>query len=165
MKNCKVIAIFALVIIFLVGYMPVCFGVDVLEANNVINQAELKLSSAFVAVADADNVGANVATLLSKLNAGGVFLFKAHLSYRIGDYDAASFFALECANSIEKVTIEADQLKADAERTRNDLMFLNLVGSGIGLVMLVILGIICWRVLRKRYFKQVLDKRPEMEAT
>ncbi|MCW3997873.1 MAG: hypothetical protein NWF10_04815 [Candidatus Bathyarchaeota archaeon] len=163
MKECRAIAICIVALIFAVGYVPVCFAVDVVEATSAINQAELSLNSAFVAVAEADDAGADVVRLLDKLDVAGDFLSGAHLAFRAGDHESASLLAVECSNSVEGLATDAGWLKADAERTKTNNLLLTAVGSGVGLVLLLVLGIVGWRVFKKRYSERVLEMRPEVE--
>ena len=163
MKKCQVIIVCIVALILAVEYTPPCFAVDAVEATSAINQAELSLNSAFVAVAKADDAGADVAKLLDKLDAAGDFLSEAHIEFRAGDYEDASLLAVECSSTVEGLATEADLLRAGAERTKTDNLLLTVVGSGAGLVLLLVLGIEGWRVLKKRYFKRSLEMKPEVE--
>lgn len=165
MKNCKIIAIPIILLIVIIGYTSICFAVDVEVANINLNQTEFSLNSAFVAVSIADDAGADVTKLLDELDLAGVFLVDAHLAFKVGDYNASNLLALECSTIVENIVIEASRLKLDAERIQNDILLLMFVGSGVSLALLVLLGIICWRVLKNRYFKQVLNKRSKLEGS
>jgi len=164
MKKCQSLTIFC---IFLTTFMIVnisCgFAIELTEVALAINEAELKLKSAFVAVSKADDVGANITGVVTKLEVAGLLLTEAKLALRVDDYDAANSHAIECINTAEKLIIDADQLTVDAERKQNDNILFTVIGSIGGLVLLIILGITFWRVLKKRYFRKVLDMKPNVE--
>ena len=163
MKTCLIIAIGIFVIIFMVSWVPLCYSVNLAEATNELNQAEFNLNSAFAAVTKADNAGADVSRLLDTFYVGSNFLLEANLAFRAGDYDVASIFARECNTVVEGLVIDADKLTIDTERMRNNILLLTFVGSSIGLLLLVILGILFWKILKNRRYKQVLYKRPAVE--
>jgi hypothetical protein len=164
MKKCKTFAIFIFAVMLVVTCIPLCFAIDDIEASNSINQAELILNSGFILVAQGQELGVDVAEFITKLAVAGDFLSEAHLMFRVSDYEAANLFALECIKTVKRLNEEVDGLILDAEKTRSDVMFLNLIGSVVGLVFLVILSNIFWKFFKKWYFKKVLEKKPEMEA-
>ena len=145
-------------LIFAVWFTPLCFAVDYVEATSVLNQAEFDLESAFDAVSVASNVGTDVTSLIEKLETGVSLLSEAQLAFRFGDYNEASLLALECSTILESLIIDADRLKVDAEKTRNYELFLTVIGSTIGLIFLVILAILFWKIIDKRYTAKVMDK-------
>lgn len=146
-------------------YVPACFAVDVVEATRAINQAELDLNSAIDCVADAADAGAKVTILLEKLDLAGDLLTKAHLAFRANEYEYSNLLAIECINALDIINSNADILQAEAENAKSDILLLTTLGSGIGLVLLLVLSIIIWRVIRKLYSKQILRMRPAMEDT
>jgi len=164
MKKSQSFTIFCIFLtIFMVVNISCGFAIELTEVALIINEAELKLKSAFVAVSKADDVGANIAGLVAELEVAGLFLTEAKLALRVDDYDAANSHAIECINTAEKLIIDADQLKVDAERKQNDIILFTVIGSIGGIVLLIILGITFWRVLKKRYFRKVLDMKPNVE--
>ena len=148
----------------MIGFVPVCFGVDAVEATTAMHQAELSLNSAYVAVAVAHAVEADVGELLEKLEVAGGFLSKAHLEFRSGDYEAASMLAMECGNAVEGIVVEADQLKASAERSKTESTLFTAFWSGLGLILLVVFGFVVWTILKARYFERILEMRPLEES-
>ena len=165
MKKCQAVTFFCIFLLTLmVAYIPCCFSIETNEATIAVNQADLKLKSAFVAVSEADDVGADITGLIVQLEAGGLFLSEAKLALRVDDYDAANSFALECINTAENLIIDADRLIVVAERIQNDLLLFTVIGSSAGLVLFIIFGIIFWRVLKNRYFRKVLDMKPDVEG-
>jgi hypothetical protein len=152
MNRCQTIVFFIVVLIFVSG----------LEAKDTIDQAEANLNSAFVAVAQAEDAGADVTRLLERLEAAGNFLSEAHIAFKSGDYEAANQLAVECGNTIDGVANEAEQAKIIAERAGTDSLLFTAFWSGFCLILLVVLGIVVWIILKNRYFDLVLEMRPEV---
>ena len=164
MKKCQAFIFFCIFLLtFIVVYIPFCFSIEMDEANIIVNQAELKMKLAFAEVSKADDVGADTSGLIVQLEAGSLFLSEAKLALRADDYDAANSFALECINAAENLIIDADRLIVIAERIQHDILLFTVIGSSIGLVLLIVFGLIFWRVLKKRYFRKVLDMKPDVE--
>ncbi len=164
MKKSQAFVFFCIFLLtFLAAFIPCCFSIEVDDANIIVNQAELELKLAFAVVSKADDVGADTSGLIEQLEAGSLFLSEAKLALRADDYDAANSFALECINTAENLIIDADRLSVIAERIQNDIILFTVIGSSVGLVLLIIFGFIFWRVLKNRYFRKVLDMKPDVE--
>lgn len=164
-KGYRSVAVCLIVAMLLaVWLVPACIAVDAVEASGAISQAERDLGSAYAVVAEAERSGADVSALLNKLGSAGDFLSEAYAAFRTGDYANARALAMECSSAIEGVAGDAARLKADAERARSDRLLLTSVGSGVGLVLLLVLGFSGWRFLKRRYHKRVLDMKPQVEG-
>ena len=165
-KSCRSIAVCLTVSMLLaVWLVPACFAVDAVEANTAIGQAERDLGSAYAVVAEAEGAGADVSVLLNKLGSAGDFLSEAYAAFRTGDYADANALAMECSSAVEGVADDAARLKTDAEAARSNRLLFAVVGSSVGLVLLVVFGFLGWKLLKRRYFKQVLGMKPQMEGT
>jgi hypothetical protein len=145
-------------------FVPACFAVDAVEASGAVGQAERDLDSAFVAVSKAEDAGADVSALLNKLGSAGDFLSEAYAAFKTGDYVNANALAAQCSSAINGVADDAARLKTDAEAARSSGLLFAVVGSGVGLVLLVVFGFLGWRLLRRRYFEQTLEMKPEVEG-
>jgi hypothetical protein len=149
MRNYNCIAVCLATLLLAVFFVSPCFAVDADEASGIINQAELELKSAFANVDEAEGAGADIFVLLNRLNMAGDFLSKAYGAFRANDYESASFFATECINATEGLSDEATRLKVDAENARNDLILSTALGSGVGVSLLLIVGLLVWKSLKK----------------
>ena len=159
--------VFCLVVLMLlaVWLVPCCFAVDAAEANAAIDQAERDLGSAYVVVAEAEGAGADVSVLLSKLGGAGDILSEAYAALRIGDYAEASALGLNCSSAVEGVAVDAASLKTDANKAHNDKLRAIMTISGIGLVLLIVFGFLGWKLLKRRYFRRILDMKPQVEES
>ncbi|MCJ7762853.1 hypothetical protein MUP38_05305 [Candidatus Bathyarchaeota archaeon] len=164
-KSCRSVATCLIVLVLLaVLFVPSCFAVGACEASTAVGQAEHDLGSAHIAVAEAEDAGADVSALLNKLSNAGDFLSEAYAALRIENYANASVLAMECSNTVEGVAGDAARLKTNAESAITDRLLFAVAGSGVGLILLLIFGFLGWKLLKRRYFKQVLDMKPQVEA-
>ncbi len=165
MKKLRIVAFCIVALTFAAVYMPVCFAVDVVEATEAINQAELSLNSAFVAVAEAYEAGADIKELLENLDIAGDFLSEAHMAFRSGDYETASELAVKCGNAVEDIVALANRIVANAEQEKTQLLILTVGGSCTGLILLLVFGVVGWKFLKKHYYKRVFEMKPKVEET
>ena len=138
------------------------FGVDGEDvAASAVNRAEVAVVSAYEAVLDAEDVGADVSDLSAKLNAAGGHLASAHVWFGLGDFDNATRFADLCYEAVVDVRNEAFELESEAHALRVTDSVVRMTGSMVGVVVVVFLGFVVWRVFKRRYSKRVLEMRPE----
>jgi hypothetical protein len=164
-KGYRGVAVCLIVAVFLaVWVVPASFAVDDVGASAAIGQAEHDLDSAYVVVAEAEGAGADVSTLLNKLSNGGDFLSEAYAAFKTGDYVNASASAEKCISAVNGVADDAARLKTDAETARTNGFLFAVVGSSVGLVLLVVFGFLGWKLLKLRYFKQVMGMKPQLEG-
>ncbi|MHA2131264.1 MAG: hypothetical protein ACW99L_14960, partial [Promethearchaeota archaeon] len=150
-------------LLFMVGYFQKCLAIDAVDALNVINQAELKLNSVSLIVSDAYDLGVDVSRLAEKLDIAGYFLSKAYLALRNSDYEISISYAMDCIDSVEEFETEAELLEINANSAKNDNFILTILGSSIGLFLLLIIGFFGWKLLKKHYSRQVLEMQPKLE--
>ncbi len=135
-------------------------GVDV--AAFAIDRAEVAMVSAYAVVLDAEQVGVNVSGLLAELNVGGEYLVEAHVWFGLGNFENATHLADLCFGAVVGVEREAVELKKEAEVLRVNDHVLRMVGSMVGVVIVVFLGFVGWRVFKRRYRRRFLGLRPEV---
>jgi hypothetical protein len=163
MKKVHCIILFVIELLFLINCIPVCFAIDELTAMSAINQAEIKLNTSFIAVMEAEDAGGDITHLLADLHLAGDYLTDAYLAFRNKDYDDSYLFALDCVDTSEEIDIDANQIKLIAENTEREFLLLTVAVSGIGVILLIIFSIFIWRFLKIRYYKKVLEMKPETE--
>lgn len=132
------------------------------EAETEIQKAEAALSSAYVAVLEAEKNGADVYGLLAKLGSGGDFLAEARMRYRNDDFDGAVYYAGLSVESVEGLVGEAEQLKALAIAEYEERFFLTMTVSGVAVIVIVLGSIIAWLLFKRHYFQKVLEMKPEV---
>jgi len=163
-ESCRSVATcLIMLMLFAILCVPGCFAVDAPEASKTISQAESDLDSAYVAVAQAEGAGADVSALLSKLESAGDFLSKANFEFMNSSYAKASALATECSAIVEGVADDAALLKMDSEREQSGRLFLSVVISSFGLVLLLGFGLLGWKLLKRRYYDAALNMKPQLE--
>lgn len=140
----------------------VCLAVSEGEAELKIGEAEVIVSSAYVAVLEAEKSGADVSGLLINLTYAGDFLAEAYTLYRKGDLDGALDHADLSVRSVDGLVGEAGQLKALAMDENKERVFQTVSGSGVAVVVIVLGSVVVWLVLRRRYFENVVKMKPEV---
>ncbi len=139
------------------------FGVDGEDvAVSAVDRAEAAVASAYEAVLDAEEAGADVSGLLVRLNVAGGYLAEAHVWFGLGDFDEAVRFADLCYDAVEDVSGEAFELRNEAHGLWATDFVVRMVGSMVGVVVVVFLGFVVWRVFKRRYRRRVLGLRPEV---
>jgi hypothetical protein len=127
-----------------------------------VAEAEEALVLAYDAVLEAEEAGANVSGLLGRLNVGGEYLAEAYVWVRLGDSEKASRFAGLCVEVVGDMRGEAVGLREEAHGWWVLDVIVRLIWSVFGLIVIVVVAFVVWRVFRRRYLKRVLGLKPEV---
>jgi len=120
------------------------------DASGLID-AEEKVILAYLAVLDAENAGANVSSLLVQLNEAGEFLARAHVEYRLGNFEEASHFADSSRNIGVGVQNAAVELKDLASREGTQHMLFTMIASVVGVASIALGSLLIWYFMKKHY--------------
>jgi len=130
-------------------------------AASALTDAEGVVVSAYQAVLKAEEAGADVSGLLVRLNEAGGFLARARMAYSLGDFEGAASFVNSRKNIGVDVENAAVELKDLALSERVQRMWFTMIGSVLG-VVLIVFGSFCgWRVFKRRYYRRVWGTKPE----
>jgi len=140
----------------------VCAAFSESEAELRIGEAEMAVSSAYVAVLEAERSGANVSVLLIKLTYSGSFLAEAQMCYRNGDFGSVVYYADLSVQSVGGLVEEAEQLKALSIDEFKERSFQTVVASSLVVVVIVLGRVYGWRCFKRRSFEKVLMMKPEV---
>lgn len=121
------------------------------EAASAISQAEETVASAYEAVLEAKQAGANVLELLDQLNNASGYLAEAHMLYRSGDFNSAVHFADNSSKIGEEVLNEAEEWKIDAYESWITSLLIRITGSIVGVIVVILGTFTAWRVFKRRY--------------
>jgi len=120
------------------------------EAASAISQAEEVVVSAYEAVLEAEQAGADVSGLLFWLNEAGEYLAASRMFLRLEDF-SESVRLSDLGEAIGKdVERDAHVLKDLALGESVQRMLFTAVGSLIGVVLVVVGSFWLWNFLRKR---------------
>jgi hypothetical protein len=127
-----------------------------------ISEADYSMAQAHEAVLDAEEVGADVSGLLDRLDVAGEYLAGAHIWYRLGNFENATRFAGLCFYVVEEVRSEAYRLTEEAYGLWVAGLFVRIVGSFVGVVVVVLLSYVVWRAFKRRYQRRILGLKLEV---
>jgi ribosomal protein L19 len=120
-----------------------------------VAEAEEALVSAYGVVLEAEEAGADVSGLLDKLNVGDEYLAEANAYVRLGNSESAGHFAGLCVEAVGDVGDEAVLLRDEAMKLGEADFIVTMIGSVVGVVVVVVAGFVVWRVFKRRYHKRV----------
>lgn len=158
MVGCGKLWCFRRVLVFLVVFVlvfavPFCvFAVGERDAAEAaIGDAEGVIVECYGAVVEAEGAGANVTDLLAALNEAGWLLSRAHLAYETGNFSLAVSFAEQSRARLDGFVGGAEVLKKSAAETGYWDFMVNVVGSAVGAVAVVVGGFAVWNFLKRKY--------------
>lgn len=125
-------------------------GVSEEEASTVLAAAESNIAVCYSAVAVADEVGANVTVLLTRLGEAGELLSLGELAFNVGDYDSAWAYASQSQGMLSGFVDEAEDLEELAFNEQYRSLTTTILGSIIGVAAVVVGGIVFWFLLKRR---------------
>jgi hypothetical protein len=123
------------------------------QASSALAESEAAVVSAYQVVANASAAGANISTLLVRLNEAGDLLTRAHVAYGLGDFDSALTLANLCQERLVGFVADANMLMEVAVRDRYFDFLINVFGSILGSVWVVCGGFFVWFYLDRRHEK------------
>ena len=138
-------------VLFALVSTPLCSASTEADARSAVFDAKERVTSCYIAAAEADRVGANVTDLLSTLDTAGILLSGADLSFQKGDYDSAYNFAVQSKALLDGFEAQANSRKDSAEHDNSVDFWVNMVGSSVGTVGVVVGAVAVWFWLSKRY--------------
>ena len=121
------------------------------EAASALVTSENAVFSAYQAVSNASEAGANVSSLLVRLNESGWFLSRAQIAFKSGDFDSAVEFAVQCQGKLNGFAADADALKENAIYEHYMDFFVNVAGPIVEAVSVVCVSLIIWFFLKREY--------------
>lgn len=152
--------VFVLAGLFLRG----CFvvrGAD--DAAVSVADADTAVRRAFNAAWDAERAGANVSSLLLRLNDAGTVLGEAEVALRNGNSSEAAGKADQCVGIAQGVLSDAGVLKASALDWARTMFWTYLTFSVVGIGVFVVVLAVVWRRFKRGYVGNVLGMKPEVK--
>jgi hypothetical protein len=133
-------------------FMPIVLAqISEAEAASALATSENAVVSAYQTVSKAEEAGANVSSLLVRLNDAGWFLSRAQIAFKSGDFDSALEYAAQCQEKLNGFAADADALKENAIYEHYMDFLVNVAGSIVGAVSIVCVSLISWFFLKRKY--------------
>ena len=150
----KAILLFIMCFFVLSCLTVACKADSQADASSAITDAQQRIVVCYSSAASAAKAGANVAGLLSNLTVAGNLLSNATLAYENGDYNSSEALAVQSQQVLMGFEAQAEGLKTTALHAGFEDFDVNIVGSLVGAVVVIICAFIIWFPLKKRYKRQ-----------
>jgi len=132
------------------------------EFNATISEAEQAVAAGFEATLDAEQAGANVSSLLVRLNEGAELLASARMALEDGNFSEADRLSGLSSEVGTQVESDALILKAEAIDVAAGRYRLYLASSAVAMIVVVSASLLGYRFVKKRYFERLLEMKPEV---
>jgi hypothetical protein len=133
------------------------------QPESKLEAANKAVEQAFKAVLDAEQAGANVTGLLSRLNVAGDLLAQAEIAVRKGDSGAGvkaySAFSIAAEVKAAAATARNKALKDGANALWSSIVFPAEGAIVFGLALFLV-----WSWLRRRHIRDMLEAKPEVSS-
>jgi hypothetical protein len=160
LKKFVVLAVFLILVLSFCVLMRPLVLAEQGDAESAVVSAEQQIEVCYSAARAAEAAGANVSSLMGELNVAGDLLSRADVAYRAGDFASAISLASQSEQVLGNFVSEANALRFDAIHQRNYDLIVDGVESGVGLVLLCVLGLLGWRFVSRWYGRRVLGLKP-----
>lgn len=121
------------------------------DASAAITSAKEQIVTCYQAARDAEGAGANITSLTATLNDAGALLSQAESAYSTNDFDAARDLAVQSREMLSNFVSDANALKETAIQQGNQDFMINVVGSAVGAIAVVVGGFAVWNFLKRKY--------------
>jgi hypothetical protein len=140
-------------IILLLSIISVAHPVfaDQASATAAINSAKDTLVRCYEDAKDAESAGANITLLTDTLNSAGQLLSQAEAAYAQDNFDVALNLAVQSQTTLNGFSSKAETLGLAALQQRNNDFIINVVGSIIATLLVLIAGLAAWSYVKKKY--------------
>ena len=117
--------------------------------QDAISSAQTAIKNSYDVAKQAESGGANIDSLVVKLNYAAELMSKAELAYASGDYDSAYIYATQCQSSLDNFVGQANALTTNAQANASQNLVLTILPL-VTSVGLLCVGIAVWIVLGSR---------------
>ena len=159
-----IVYILALIILTTPFTRALCQSISQEEAEAKIGEAEGAFNSAYNAVLEAEMAGANISTLIVKLNVAGGFLAEAKNAIRAGNFSDAFIKAGNCLATLDGIVEDASKLKGLAMAEAQKALWQGLAFSCLGSFAFLAGLFYFWSMFKSAYTKKLLKMKPEVAS-
>jgi len=159
--------LFAMITLKIDAWIAAFLGVGVLllmarPSLNVFSRP-FRSRAIYEVALEAEEVGANVSGLMLRLNEAADWLFMAHSAFETGNFDEAIRLADLCGEISSEVRVEAQRLRAEADSEHAARFWWSLVGSFVGVAIVVSASVLGYVYFKRLYYRRLLKMRPRVE--
>jgi hypothetical protein len=143
--------------------MPlVCAPINQEVAASTISEAEQSMARAYEAVLDSERMGADISSLLVRLNDAAAFLSEARMAFDVGDFEEATRLAESTSEVGYEVVDEAELLEIEANNAQVDKSWLFLVISALGVSVVLVASLLGYQYFKRRYYRRLSKMKPRV---
>lgn len=143
--------------------MPlVCAPINQEVAASTISEAEQSMARAYEAVLDAERIGADISSLLVRLNDAAALLSEARMAFEVGDFEEATRFAESTSEVGYEVVDEAELLEIEANNAQVHRSWWFLGSSALGVSVVLVASLLGYEFFKRRYYKRLSKMRPRV---
>ena len=124
---------------------------DETEAASAIASAKQEIVVCFEAARGAEGLGADISVLTAILNDAIVLLSNAELAYSQGDFNASRDLAVQSRQDLANFVPFANALAVSGAEAGFRDFLINVVGSIVSAVAVIVAGFVIWVYLKRRY--------------
>lgn len=157
-----------LLTVAVLAFLSIHLSVPWINASNddpaliSLTEAEEALASSYETVLAAEQLGANVSTLLDQFAIGCEYLSEAHIWHRLGNADNTSYFSALCYDVAENIETTASDL-CDETKSLTDANFVaSAFVSIVAIVAILVSSFLVWRIFKRHYYRRLLGLKPEV---
>jgi hypothetical protein len=132
-------------------FSPLSVFAERSDADSAIESAKQQIVICYNAAKAAEAAGANITSLTSLLTEAGELLSESELAYSKNDFATALSLAVQSSQSLTNYVSQANALQASAAQQRSFDFWINVVGSIIGAIGVIVAGMLIFRYVGKRY--------------
>ncbi len=147
----KLFVLLVLFVLLLSCLCVQCRAASETDAQSAVSEASQRIVTCYGEVANASSAGANVSALLQVLNTAGDLLSRAQLALADGDFNSSSALALQSQQALVGFDAQSESLRSAALHSGFVDFWVDVVGSSVGAVAVLVLGFFVWRFLSKKY--------------
>ena len=142
---------FITLLLFVISTFLPLARADQTDAAAAIASAKEQILICYQAAKEAEGAGANITALVAVLNDAGTLLSSAEFAYSVSDFDIARDLAVQSRERLGNFVSEANVLIVNATAQRFWDFMINVVGSVIGTVAVLVGGVVVWLFLKKKF--------------
>lgn len=121
------------------------------QSEAVISSAKSKLIICYDAALRAEAAGANITTLAATLNEAGLLLSQAEFAFSTGNFSGAQDYAVRSQSRLANFLSDANALEMVAEAESSQDFLINVIGSTVGTVAVLVGSFGVWHYLNRKY--------------
>ena len=129
---------------------------------HALDDAELKVVSAYKAIQIAEKNGAHVTGLVNTLGEAITLLNEAKIVYKSGNISTAISRVEECSAISLSIEHEAERLASISSDNARVELTMTIMSTAVAISIIFVVLYLTWKTSEKRYMRKIIEARPEV---